>query len=252
MALDLVIPDWPAPAAVCACSTTRTGGVSSGPYASLNLADHVGDETGAVSRNREILGGALGLPSQPLWLQQVHGCEVAGSADATGCAADARVSGSRGEVCAVLTADCLPVLLCDRQGSQVAAVHAGWRGLAAGVIEATVARFAAAPGDLLAWFGPAIGPAAFEVGGEVVEAFVGPDPGVESAFRPGRPGHWFADIYALARRRLQRIGVEQLYGGEYCTYSEPRRFYSYRRDGVTGRTASLIWLSADRHCEERT
>jgi YfiH family protein len=239
-----IVPDWPVPAHVRSAITTRQGGVSVAPYDSFNLADHVGDAPDAVRSNREQLHGELGLPSEPQWLEQVHGCEVAEVADqATVCRADAATATEPGRVCAVLTADCLPLLLCNRSGSRVAAVHAGWRGLVAGVIESTLARFEDDPSELLVWLGPAIGPEVFEVGPEVREAFVAAHPADEACFMANRPGHWLADIYQLARNRLQRAGAGYVGGGDYCTVSEPERFFSYRRDGVTGRMASLIWIT---------
>jgi len=239
-------PNWPAPARVRAVSTTRVGGESRGPYASLNLGDHVGDDPAAVTQNRRLLRERLALPAEPHWLRQVHGCAVAGvQLDDPGCEADAAVAFGPGAVCAVLTADCLPLLLCDRAGTRVAAVHAGWRGLAEGVIEAAVVRLAADPGDLLVWLGPAIGPAAFEVGGEVRERFLATGgAAAAAAFRPDGGGKWLADIYLLARLRLRSVGVDGVFGGGLCTWSDPVRFFSYRRDGATGRMASLIWLAA--------
>jgi YfiH family protein len=242
--LDWIEPDWPAPAAVRAACTLRSGGVSRGPYSSLNLADHVGDDPSCVARNRALLREDLGLPGEPLWLRQVHGRDAAmgGGVDPAGCVADASVATGPGIVCAVLTADCLPLLLCDRAGTRVAAVHAGWRGLASGVVEAAVARMQAAPEDLLVWLGPAIGPDVFEVGDEVRDAFLSYDPGGGAAFRPSPAGRWLADIYLVARRRLGLLGVGNVWGGGYCTVTDPDRFFSYRRDGATGRMASLIWL----------
>ncbi len=238
-----IIPGWPAPKIVRAVSTTRAGGFSSAPYESLNLGDHVGDEPARVHRNRAYLMQRLGLAREPLWLQQVHGCEVV-MCGQTGQAprADAVTATAPGEICAVLTADCLPVLLCDRSGKQVAAVHAGWRGLLAGVIESAVASFGDSPDRILAWLGPAIGPEAFEVGSEVRESFLQSHPGDEQAFVPGRHSRWMADIYQLAANRLAECGVPFVGGGEYCTHSDPERFFSYRRDGRTGRMASLIWI----------
>ncbi len=239
----MIFPDWPAPAAVQAASTTRQGGVSTGPWASLNLADHVDDEPSAVEANRCALGEMLDLPAEPRWLRQVHGdlvvdIEAAGDAPQ----ADASVARAPGQVAVVLTADCLPALFCDRGGHCVAAAHAGWRGLAAGVLENTVHSMGGDPGDLLVWLGPAIGPKAFEVGDEVRDVFVGAHPQADEAFvaRPGR--RWLADIYRLARIRLAAVGVQAVYGGDRCTWHEAQDFYSYRRDGVTGRMASLIWL----------
>ena len=240
--MNLIRPDWPAPANVRAAISTRRGGVSVGPYASLNLAAHVGDEPAAVAENRARLRNELALPAEPAWLNQVHGTAVA---DAVGgaCDADAGVAAHCGAVCAVLTADCLPLLLCDRAGSRVAAVHAGWRGLLGGVIESALARLGGDAGELMVWLGPAIGPDAFEVGDEVRSAFIAADAAAAAAFRPSPAGRWLADLYALARLRLSRRGVTAVYGGGLCTYHDARRFYSYRRDGVTGRMASLIWLS---------
>lgn len=245
MTLEWIEPDWPAPPRVRALTTTRSGGVSRGPYAGLNLGDHVGDQPRAVRRNRALLRRELGLPAPPLWLEQVHGCEVLRvEGDAAGCRADAAVTREPGRVCAVLTADCLPLLLCDRAGRRVAAVHAGWRGLLEGVIESAVEALALPGAQLLCWLGPAIGAGAFEVGPEVRARFVERDPGSAAAFRPSPAGRWLADIQALARRRLAAREVGFVTGGDYCTLSDPGRFYSYRRDGVTGRMASLIWIES--------
>jgi len=237
----LIIPDWPTPANVRALQTTRQGGASAAPYDSLNLGDHVGDSPLTVARNRMLLNNLL--PSEPVWLEQVHGTIVA-NADNANCRpqADACIARHRAAVCAVMTADCLPVLLCDTRGSVVGAAHAGWKGLAAGVIEATVQEMDVAPQDLLAWLGPAISQDSFEVGDEVRAVFVAAQPQSAAAFVPGLPGKWFADIYALARLRLNALGVTRIYGGEYCTYREADRFFSYRRDGATGRMGTFIWL----------
>lgn len=237
-------PDWPAPATVRALSTTRLGGCSPMPYDSLNLGGHVGDEPTLVAANRAVLRAEL--PAEPLWLNQVHGIDVVDvAAEHAGVPdADAAVSRTPGKVCVVMTADCLPVLLCDRAGTVVGAAHAGWRGLLNGVIEATVAKMAVAPSEVLAWLGPAIGPQAFEVGDEVRAAFLALDPAAEAAFRPAaQPGKWLADIYLLARQRLARLGVHAVHGGDACTVTDKGRFFSYRRDGTTGRMASLIWLA---------
>lgn len=235
-----IAPDWPAPPNVRAVTTTRLGGVSAPPFSSLNLAGHVGDDPAAVAENRARLARAADLPAEPRWLNQVHGCRVVEAGEvAAGCEADAAATDRAGVVCAVLTADCLPVLLCNAAGTRVAAAHAGWRGLAGGVLEAAVAGFGG--GEVLAWLGPAIGPDAFEVGPEVRAAFVGADPAAAAAFRPGRDDRFLADLYALARRRLAAAGVSAVHGGGLCTYHEANRFYSYRRDGQTGRMASLIW-----------
>ncbi len=241
--LPVIHADWPAPANIHALVTTRAGGVSTGPYASMNLGDHVGDDPAAVAENRARLSAALALPAAPCWLVQVHGTEVVkADTSAAGVRADASITTQPGIVCAVLTADCLPVFLCDRAGTRVAVAHAGWRGLAAGVIESTLENLDAPRGELMAWLGPAIGPAAFEVGTEVRDAFVNNDAGAACAFQSGTPGHWFADIYQLARRRLHASGVHAVYGGDLCTFTDSSRFYSYRRDGVCGRMASLIWM----------
>ncbi len=236
-------PDWPTPAHVHAVCTTRAGGVSQVPYASLNLGDHVGDAASAVIENRARLRSVLKLPAEPRWLQQVHGhCVVDAAAQPRPCQADAAYTDQPGVVCAVLTADCLPLLLCDRAGTRVAAVHAGWRGLANGVIERTLEGFAVSGSELMAWLGPAIGPQAFEVGDEVRAEFVAHDAAAAAAFQPARAGHWYADLYMLARQRLAARAVRAVYGGNCCTYTDATRFFSYRRDGSTGRMASLIWL----------
>jgi len=241
---DWLVPDWPAPPAVRAVTTTRHGGVSHGPWASMNPADHVGDAAAAVAANRARLRRALVLPAEPVWLSQVHGVGVVDAASAGDRpAADAAWTAQPGVVCAVLTADCLPVLLADRAGRCVAAAHAGWRGLAAGVLEATVAQLPVPPRELLAWLGPAIGPAAFEVGADVRAAFVEQDAQAAGAFTPGADGRWFADLYRLGRQRLASCGVTAVYGGDWCTFLDSARFYSYRRDGTTGRMATLVWLA---------
>jgi YfiH family protein len=238
---DCIVPDWPAPAHVHALVTTRAGGVSRGPYAAMNLALHVGDDAAAVAENRRRL--RLRLPAEPRWLEQVHGKLAVDAASAQpGCRADASVAGAREVVCAVLTADCLPVLLCDEAGSAVAAAHAGWRGLAGGVVEAAVAAMRRPPENLLAWLGPAIGPQAFEVGDEVREAFLAGAPAAAAAFTPRAGGKWLADLYRLATLRLNALGVSRVFGGGFCTYREAERFYSFRREGRTGRMASLIWM----------
>lgn len=240
---DWIVPEWPVPRSVRALSTTRTGGVSEGRWRSLNLGDHVEDDPAAVSENRRILLHEANLPSEPFWLRQVHGCAVADTdADEALCEADASWSDRPGQVCAVMTADCLPVLFANRSGTQVAAAHAGWRGLAGGVLEQTLDHFADAPGEIVAWLGPAIGPRAFEVGDEVRDAFVSLHADSQRAFTASQPGHWQADIYSLARTHLAAAGVTQVHGGEFCTFSDSERFFSYRRDGLTGRMATLIWL----------
>lgn len=237
-------PDWPTPASVNALSTTRQGGVSTGVYASLNLGSHVGDVIAAVEQNRDLLQQQAMLPATPAWLNQVHGTSVLDLSKWQGelVTADAAVSQHSGKVCLVMTADCLPVLFCNVQGTQVAAAHAGWRGLCDGVLEQTLAHFAN-PADVMVWFGPAIGPGQFEVGAEVRAAFMQKNAGANLAFVPQGNGKYLANIYLLARQRLLAAGVTRFYGGEHCTFSEPERFFSYRRDGQTGRMASCIWLS---------
>ena len=213
------------------------------PYDGFNLAGHVGDDPVRVAGNRRQLATVLGLPAEPAWLEQVHGIHaVAAETVAAPVAADAAWTREPGRPCVVMTADCLPVLLCDRAGTVVAAVHAGWRGLAGGVIAATVARLDVPPVDLLAWLGPAIGPDAFEVGEDVRAAFLALDAGSTACFRPSPARRWLADLYELARRQLRGLGVSAVYGGEFCTFSESARFFSYRRENHTGRMASLIWL----------
>ena len=240
LAHDWIVPDWPAPARVKACVTTRAGGVSVAPFDSLNLGTHVGDDPVAVKKNRQRLLSQLGC--KPAWLQQVHGIDVLEAAPETLAEADASWTATPGIACTVMTADCLPALFCDRNGTRVAAAHAGWRGLAAGVLEATLDALAVAPEDTLVWLGPAIGPQAFEVGAEVREAFVSQHAQAAQAFGASlNPGRYMADIYELARIRLAARGVAAVYGGGFCTYSDPR-FYSYRRAARTGRFASLIWL----------
>jgi YfiH family protein len=236
--------EWPAPSMVRAGVTTRHGGVSLPPYDSLNLAGHVGDDPAAVAQNRARLTAFLALPNEPHWLNQVHGISVQTDAVA-GNEADARVSCQPGHVCAVLTADCLPVLLCDRPGTVVAAAHAGWRGLAAGVIGETIKRMPVAAAELLAWLGPAIGPRVFEVGDEVRAAFIGLAAEYTRAFIAQGHGKWLMDIYAAARLQLAWLGVTQVYGGRFCTFEDATRFFSYRREHTTGRMASLIWIQPD-------
>lgn len=241
--LDVIVPDWSVPERVRALQTTRLGGVSKTPFDSLNLGSHVGDKPQAVARNRALLGSLL--PAQPLWLEQVHGIavvEVDGRADCP--RADASIARAPGRVCAVMTADCLPVLFCDDAGSVVAAAHAGWRGLCDGVLEATIAHMGVEPRTIRAWLGPAIGPDAFEVGDEVRRAFLQDCAAAAPHFAPGRAvGKWLADLYGLARLRLNAAGVGRVCGGGWCTHADATRFFSYRRDGVTGRMASMIWLA---------
>lgn len=248
--MELLIPEWKGlPANVGALTTLRSGGVSAAPYddgrggGGLNLGAHVGDTPECVMRNRHLLN--VILPSQPVWLAQVHGTQVVDAAVAHAVPeADASISSQPGVVCAIMTADCLPVLLCDVAGTVVGAAHAGWRGLAQGVLENTVqAMRGKGAGEITAWLGPAIGPKAFEVGADVRDAFMQRLPESETAFVPGlEKNKYLADIYALARLRLHALNVTRVYGGEFCTVTESERFYSYRRDKTTGRMATLIWL----------
>jgi len=253
----LIAPDWPAPANVRAVVTTRRlPGNSRPPYDALNLGLRSGEDREIVRSNRDLLRRALSLPAVPRWLRQVHGTTVvefdaSAGFDADGDKvtadepeADAAITREPGVVLAILTADCLPVLLCADDGSEVAAAHAGWRGLSGGVIEACVYKMRTPPERVLAWLGPAIGSMSYEVGDEVREAFLGQDVGAGAAFQPARPGHWLCDLYTLARLRLRAVGVTRIGGGGFDAFSDPR-FYSYRRDGArSGRFASLIWIAA--------
>lgn len=238
---EFILPNWPAPANVRSLQTTRHGGVSAAPYASLNLGDHVGDDPVAVAENRRRLRAHL--PAEPLWLRQVHGTTCIDAAiTTTGSEADAAFTHQPGTVCAVLTADCLPVLFCDVAGTVVAAAHAGWRGLAAGVLEQTVAAMNVPADQLMAWLGPAIGLENFEVGGEVRNVFVAHDAAAATAFAARPHDKWLCDIHALARQRLAALGICRLASADFCTVRDTDRFFSYRRDSATGRMASLIWL----------
>jgi len=242
VSIELLRAEWPAPEGVVAGCTTRSGGVSSGTYASLNLGDHVGDREADVAENRRRLVAAAALPAEPSWLRQVHGAGVAVLEPGTSAMpeADASVSLDGRSTLGILTADCLPVLLCSVSGASTAALHCGWRSLSAGIVAQTVARIRDDCGDLLAWMGPAISQAAFEVGDEVRDSFLA---GVEDAaacFVPNENGRWQADLYGLARRFLQAAGVHRIYGGNGCTYAQGERYFSYRRDGQTGRMASYI------------
>lgn len=251
--MDYIVPDWPAPDHVRALFTTRSGGVSEnagGAYATFNLGMHVNDNPDHVLENRRLL--RQHLPNEPQWLEQVHGVDHIRVEQVAGAMrADAALSRSPGSVCAVMVADCLPVYLCDSAGTAVGIVHAGWRGLSAGIVEKSVAAMHIEPERMMAWLGPAIGPAHFEVGDEVRTIFVDHDPQASIAFKPASAAaqpesvlktKWYADIFQLARLRLLAAGVNRIYGGGICTYSDPARFFSYRRDGVTGRMAALIWL----------
>lgn len=247
---DFIIPNWPAPSNVHALQTTRYGGISLAPYNSLNLGEHVQDNPLHVAHNRQLLSQFV--PSEPVWLNQVHGIHAVDAAN-TACVpdADASFTTHHNNVCVVMTADCLPILLCDKAGTAVASIHAGWRSLCDGVIEESVRKMPVDAAQLMAWLGPAIGPQAFEVGSEVRAQFLAKDAQAEVAFRPltdNKNGEkWLADIYKLASQRLNHLGVSQIYGGgqqeSYCTFSDEQRFFSYRRDNQTGRMATLIWLT---------
>jgi YfiH family protein len=239
---DWIVPDWPAPANVKALITTRAGGISKGPFASFNLGLRTGDDPQAVAANRDRLNSLL--PQQPRWLRQVHGATVV-EADALADRpeADAGIARRPGTVCAVLVADCIPVLLADRAGTTVAIAHAGWRGLAGGVIENTARQMAVDPRSVIAYLGPGIGPGAFEVGADVRDAFLAHDANAAAAFTPHAAGKWLADLFLLARQRLRHAGVGEIHGGTLCTYSDARRFFSYRRERTTGRMAAVIWLT---------
>jgi hypothetical protein len=246
--LDWIVPDWPAPVRVGALVTTRRGGVSAGPLAAMNLGRKGRDAASALAENRRRL--AAFLPSPPIWLDQVHGTTVATLTRETAIlpapVADAAVTRERDVVCAILTADCLPVLFADRAGVAVGIAHAGWRGLAAGVLEATIAALCdlgARREDLMAWLGPAIGSTRFEVGADVRDAFCADDDGAAACFTPHEPAKWHADLYGLARRRLARGGVIRVSGGGYCTFTDEARFFSHRRDPGTGRMAAMVWLA---------
>lgn len=243
--LSFITPSWPAPANVKALQTTRTGGVSLAPYHGLNLGVHVNDDAIAVTKNRQLLSPYL--PGEPVWVNQVHGVEVIDAAQST-CLqnADASFATKPNVVCVAMTADCLPVLLCDKAGTVVAAVHAGWRGLCDGAIEAAVNKLPVEKSEILAWLGPAIGPDAFEVGDEVRQQFMQHDSHAERAFKQ-HDSKWLCNMYLIAQQRLNKLGVSQIFGGSinenFCTYTDEDRFFSFRRDNVTGRMASLIWLA---------
>jgi hypothetical protein len=242
-----IVPDWPAPSNIIACTTTRQGGFSSPPFDGLNLGDHVGDDIARVVKNRKHLKQQLELTQAPFWLQQTHSTLVVEAKPHPQIPVEADGSFCRnpGSVCAVLTADCLPVLICDRQGTSVAAVHAGWRGLAAGIIENAIRLIALPTSQLLVWLGPAIGPGQFEVGNDVREVFVSTHADTDNAFVLQPNGRYLADLYQIARTRLAKVGVTAVYGGGLCTYTEADRFFSYRREKVTGRMASLISIQSN-------
>jgi polyphenol oxidase len=243
--LAVLTPEWRVPRAVHAAFTLRAGGVSAPPFDSLNVGAHVGDDPAAVTENRRRVRERLALPAEPDWIEQVHGTQVI-DLDVTGAAsrppADAVLTRTRGKVCAVQVADCMPVLFAARDASAVAVAHAGWRGLAAGVLEQTVASLGLPPAGLIAWLGPAISARHFEVGGEVRAAFLAHDPDAKAAFVANVRGRWQCDLATLARRRLAAFGIAEISGGEWCTFADPTRFFSFRRDGRCGRMAALVWL----------
>jgi YfiH family protein len=249
---QVLVPQWPAPAGVHALTTLRgPAGYSAPPFNGLNLGARCGDRDDCVHDNRALLRAQAVLPSAPCWLQQVHGTAVHRfGADAPSTyvepQADAAVTAMPGQVLAILTADCLPVTFTAVDGSEVAIAHAGWRGLCDGVLEATLQAMDAAPENVMAWLGPAAGPRRYEVGDDVRDAFIACDRDAEHAFRASRPRHWLCDLYQLARQRLRAQGVHRIYGGEYCTIDDAERFFSHRRDGRSGRMASLIWIAAER------
>jgi YfiH family protein len=243
--LQVITPDWPAPPGVRSAFTLRSGGVSVAPYDSLNVGAGIGDSPEAIAENRRRVRETLGLPSEPVWLEQVHGTDVVELGSTAAPTGDASVARGAGYVCAIRVADCMPVLFAAGDGSAVAAAHAGWRGLAGGVLEATVRRLGLPASQLIAWMGPAIGPAHFEVGDEVRAAFTATDLDAAPAFVANARGRWQCDLYALARRRLTAIGISGIYGGGWCTFAEAERFFSYRRSGQCGRMAALIWTESE-------
>lgn len=244
--LTFIQPEWPVPKNVRALQTTRAGGFSQAPFDRFNLAMHVGDNALTVAKNRQLLNPFL--PSEPVWMNQVHGITVLDAAKSN-CLenADASFARQKNVVCVAMTADCLPLLLCDKQGTVVAAAHAGWRGLCDGVIEATIQKMAVSAADILVWLGPAIGPESFEVGDDVRQAFLAQDPNASLAFKNIGNEKWLSDLYLLAKQRLHAIGVTQIYGASinenFCTFKQQNQFFSFRRDQTTGRMASLIWLT---------
>lgn len=240
---EFIQPQWPAPACVSAYCSTRRGGHSARPYDSLNLALHVGDDAASVAGNRQILRDRLSLPGEPAWLNQIHGTRAVVLERERERDADAAITREPGRIAVIMTADCLPILLCNRDGSEVAALHAGWRGLQAGVIQSTLQTMRSDGGQLLAWIGPGISQAAFEVGDEVRLAFTDSDSGALDYFAPHGAGHWLCDLAGLAQRVLERHGVGAVFRDSHCSYKNADLFYSYRRDGATGRMAALIWIN---------
>lgn len=245
MTNSLIYPDWPAPDNIKAVSSARIGGFSAPPYNSFNLGSHVGDDPETVNKNRHYLAELAQLPESPRWLQQQHGTQLINSRDwQADIQADAIFSHTVNHVCTIMTADCLPILLCNKQGDFIAAIHAGWRSLAAGIINKTIARFNCDPQDIIAWLGPAIGPTQFEVGLDVYATFIRHSSQASQAFQQTDATHYLADIYCLAKQYLTACDVTAIFGGNFCTVTDSERFFSYRRDGITGRMASLIWISS--------
>ncbi len=242
--LDLIIPDWPAPSWIKAYTTTRVGGFSHAPYNSLNIATHVGDNLVNVSKNRQLLQKNLYLKKPIIWLKQIHG-NTAISADRPidNLAADAIYSRKEQTVCAVQTADCLPLLVCSFSNYCIAAIHAGWKGLSNGIIETTIDALALSPNDILVWLGPAIGAQNFIVGEEVFQSFMNKDQAAEIAFKPIASNLWQANLYKLAQQQLHKLGITSIFGGNYCTFTDSHHFFSYRREQITGRMLSLIWIN---------
>ena len=241
--IETLKPDWPAPPGIQACCTTRRGGVSQAPFDSLNLGLHVGDNAEDVARNRDRLRDALQLPGEPSWINQTHSTRVITLEQDDGRDADAAITREPGRIAVVMTADCLPILLCNRQGSEVAAIHAGWRGLQAGVLQGTISTMQSPPRQLMAWIGPGISQGCFEVGEEVYAAFVDADAAATSWFLANRPGHWLCDLAGLAESVLRQQGVADVLRSPHCSYRDAEMFYSYRREPVSGRMASLIWIN---------
>ncbi len=241
--IETIQPNWQAPSAIHACCTTRRGGISLAPFDAFNLGLHVGDRDPHVIENRRLLREALALPSEPCWINQTHGVHAVTLEQDSNRDADAAITREPGKIAVVMTADCLPILVCNRAGSEVAAIHAGWRGLQAGVIEATIAALRSPAQDLIAWIGPGISQACFEVGDEVHGAFIDSVANAQSCFSANRPGHWLCDLAGLAESVLRTAGIDQVARAPYCSYGDADLFYSYRREAVTGRMASLIWIN---------
>ena len=236
--------DWPVPEHVQAGTTTRIGGYSRGTYASMNLASHVDDNPDYVFQNRILIREQLSLPDEPLWLQQIHSNKVINLAkENVNQPADGAYTNKHNQICVVLTADCLPLLLCNTTGTEIAAIHIGWRGFSRNIITSALNAFTAKPQELMAWIGPYISAKHYEVGEEVRTACLKLINDTNTVFRPARPGHWFADMQGLVRQQLQTAGVHEIFGGDNCTYTDYQHFYSYRRDGITGRVASFIWMN---------